>query len=285
VVASGAEAAAHGWAAGQRVAGTSHAGCGVCRACRTGRYNLCEAYGDETRGHRQYGHYSRGAYAEYVVQRITSVFRVPDSLSLEEAALLDPASIALHTVKRAEPAPGDTAAVIGPGPMGLLVLLCTLAVGTGRILVVGRGERLGLAAALGGDPVDYTQQDPVEAVRARTGGRGADVVYECAGAPAALRQAVLMAARGGRVAAIGIPVGPEGDGASLPLRRLVLDEIEVRGVRANRNTCEEVLPLLASGRVPAGRLITHRFPLRDFAAALETFVQRRDGAVKVLVKP
>ncbi len=111
---AGAEAGAHGWAPGQRVAGTSHAGCGLCRACRTGRYNLCESYGDEARGHRQYGHYSPGACAQYVVQHVNSVFRLPDGLSLEAGALLDPASIALHTVKRAEPAPGDTVVVVGP---------------------------------------------------------------------------------------------------------------------------------------------------------------------------
>jgi L-iditol 2-dehydrogenase len=65
----------------------------------------------------------------------------------------------------------------------------------------------------------------------------------------------------------------------------VLDEIEIRGVRANRNTCAEVLPLMASRRVDAGQLITHRFPLREYATALETFTSRKDGALKVIVTP
>ncbi len=284
VVAAGAEAGAHGWAPGQRVAGTSHAGCGLCRACRTGRYNLCESYGDEARGHRQYGHYSPGACAQYVVQHVNSVFRLPDGLSLEAGALLDPASIALHTVKRAEPAPGDTVVVVGPGPIGLLAVLCAQAVGAGRVLVVGRGDRLAFAERLGAEPVDYTKEDPIQGVRRRTDGRGAPAVYECAGAGDTLRQAVLMAARGGRVVAVGIPTD-EASASPLPWRRLVLDEVEVRGARANRNTCEEVLPLMTNGRVPTGRLITHRFPLHEYRVALDTFANRAAGALKVLVKP
>lgn len=285
IVALGEGTGAVGWSVGQRVAGTSHAGCGYCRMCATGRYNLCEAYGDEARGHRQYGHYTQGAYAEYVVHSVRSVFAVPESLPLEEAALMDPASIALHTVKRAAFAPGDTVAVLGPGPMGLLVVMCALALGAGRVIAVGRGQRLARAAALGAEPVDYTAGDPVAAVRALTNGKGAPAVVECAGVADTLRQAVAMAARGGRVAVIGIPTGPDADAAPFPLRRAVLDEIEVRGVRANQNTCAEVLPLMASKRVDAGQLITHRFGLHEYAAALDVFTSRRDGALNVIVKP
>lgn len=285
VVALGEGAAAFGWDMGQRVAGTSHAGCGYCRMCLTGRYNLCESYGDPSRGHRQYGHYSPGAYAEYVVHSVRSLFALPDGLPLEEAALLDPASIALHTVKRTAFAPGDVVAVLGLGPMGLLVVMCALALGAGTVIAIGRGDRLARAVGLGAVPVDYTAGDPVAAVRALTGGRGAPAVAECAGGTETLGQAVGMAARGGRVAVIGIPTGAGADAAPFPLRRAVLDEIEVRGVRANQNTCAEVLPLMANGRVDVGRLITHAFPLRDFAAALQTFVSRKDGALKVIVHP
>src|SRR5437762_6454348 len=129
VVALGEGAGAFGWRVGERVAGTSHAGCGYCRNCATGRYNLCENYGDESRGHRQYGHYTPGAYAEYVVHSVRSVFRVPAALSTEAAAAMDPASIALHTVKSGQMDPGDTVAIVGPGPMGLMVQLCALALG------------------------------------------------------------------------------------------------------------------------------------------------------------
>jgi len=281
VVALGEDTKQFGWRVGERVAGTSHAGCSYCRNCATGRYNLCENYGDEARGHRQYGHYTGGAYAEYVVHSVRSVVRLPDAVSTEDAAAVDPASIALHTVKRANPAPGDTVAVIGPGPMGLMVLQCALAVGAGRVLVVGRGERLAKAVELGAERVDYTQGDPVAAVRRATGGSGAHVVVECAGTGEALAQAIEMTRKGGSVSAIGIPL----EAAPLPIKKLVLEEISLHGVRANRGTCEEVLPLMVRGAVRVEPLRTHTFPLDAFPEALDAFVRRKGGAIKVLIKP
>src|SRR5919199_3522758 len=180
VVEVGAGADALGWQRGVRVAGTSHAGCGYCRQCTIGRYNICENFGDE-RLHRQYGHYTNGAYADYVVHSVKSVFRVPDALSDEEAAMLDPASIALHTVKRGGHRPGDTVLVVGPGVMGLLVADCARATGAGRVLVAGRGARLERAAELGFEPIDVTRVDIVEEARARTSGRGPEVALECSG--------------------------------------------------------------------------------------------------------
>ena len=280
-MALGAGTDAFGWRAGDRVAGTSHAGCGYCRNCASGRYNLCENYGDESRGHRQYGHYSVGAYAEYVVHSVRSVFKVPNEMSAEEAAAMDPASIALYTVKRAEMSPGDTVAVIGPGPMGLLVVQCALALGAGRVLVIGRGSRLAKAVELGGEPIDFSVEDPVDAVRRATGGSGAQCVAECAGTGETLAQAIEMVRKGGHVAAIGIPLEP----APLPVKKLVLEEIDLHGVRANRGTCEEVLPLMVRGAIDVKKLLTHRFPLSRFPEAFDTFVNRKDGVLKVLIEP
>ncbi len=280
VVELGPGAAELGWELGTRVAGTSHAGCGFCRLCVEGRYNLCENYGDE-RLHRQYGHYTQGAYADYVVHSVKSVFPVPEELSDEEAAMLDPTSIALHTVKRGGQAPGDTVAVIGPGVMGMLVAECARALGAGRVIVVGRGARLDKAAELGHEPVDFTAEDPVEAIRERTGGRGADVALECSGDPQAVGRCVEMVRKGGRVAVIGIPLEP----APVPLRRLVLDEIELVGVRANAGEMPEAIAMVAAGRIPLRELITHRFALEDFADAYRVFTERVDGALKVIVRP
>ena len=245
-----------------------------------GRYNLCENFGDE-RLHRQYGHYTQGAYADYVVHSVKSVFRVPEGLSDEEAAMLDPTSIALHTVKRGAQAPGDTVAVIGPGVMGLLVAECARALGAGRVLVVGRGVRLAKAAELGHEAVDFTAEDPAKAIRERTGGRGADVALECSGDPDAVGPCVEMVRKGGRVAAIGIPL----DAATIPMRRLVLDEIDLVGVRANAGEMPEAIALAAAGRIRLGELITHHFALEDFADAYRVFTERIDGALKVIVRP
>ncbi|HWF50217.1 MAG TPA: alcohol dehydrogenase catalytic domain-containing protein [Solirubrobacteraceae bacterium] len=278
IVELGEGAAALGWSTGTRVAGTSHAPCGFCARCVEGRYNVCEYFGVDGL-HAQYGHNAPGAYAEYVVHSVRSVFPVPDELSDEEVAMLDPAAIALHTVVRGAHRPGDTVVVVGPGVMGLLVAECAQALGAGRVLVVGRGPRLDKARGLGHETIDFTRGDPVAAVRERTG--GADVALECSGAPQAVAQCVEMVRKGGRVAIIGIPLAD----AQVPMPRTVLDEIDVVGVRAAAGEMPRAIRLAAEGRIRLRELVTHRFPLEDFAEAYATFTERRDGALKVIVRP
>jgi L-iditol 2-dehydrogenase len=280
IVALGEGAADFGFELGMRVAGTSHMGCGVCRNCVTGRYNVCENQGDE-RVHRQYGHYTPGSYAHYVVHSVKSVFPVPDTLSWDEAAMMDPTAIALHTVKLGGHQPGETVVVVGPGVMGLVVADCARALGAGRVLVVGRGARLRTARALDYETVDFTEADAVERVRALTGGRGADVALECSGDARAVGQCALMLRRGGSVAVIGIPQ----EDALVPMKQIVLDEIRVTGVRATAGEMTEAISLAAAGRLRLTELITHRFPLRDYAEAYRVFTERVDGALKVIVYP
>jgi L-iditol 2-dehydrogenase len=280
VVELGEGAAELGWRVGTRVAGTSHAPCGFCRKCIEGRYNICENFGRDGL-HEQYGHNADGSYAEYVVHSVRSVFAVPDGISDEEAAMLDPTAIALHTVKRGAHKPGDTVVVVGPGVMGLLVAECARALGAGRVVVVGRGARLARAAELGHETVDFTAGDPVAAVRELTGGFGAEVALECSGDAAALGQCAQMLRKGGRVAVIGIPL----EDAKVPLQRIVLDEIDVVGVRATAGEMPEAIALVAAGRIRLRELITHRFGLEEFPDAYRTFTERIDGALKVVVQP
>ena len=280
VVELGDGAEALGWKPGTRVAGTSHAPCGYCARCIEGRYNICENFGVEGL-HAQYGHNAAGAYAEFVVHSVRSVFPVPEVLSDEEAAMVDPAGIALHTVVRGGHRPGDTVVVVGPGVMGLLVAECARALGAGRVVIVGRGRRLQKALELGHEVVDFTAGDPVEAVRAATAGAGADVALECSGAPEAVAQCVEMVRKGGRVAVIGIPL----EDARIPMPRTVLDEIDVVGVRAAAGEVPRAIELASRGRIRLRELVTHRYPLEEFAEAYATFTERRDGALKVIVRP
>jgi L-iditol 2-dehydrogenase len=280
IVELGEGAEALGWKVGTRVAGTSHAPCGYCPRCIEGRYNICENFGVEGL-HAQYGHNAPGAYADYVTHSVRSVFPVPDVLTDEEAAMVDPAGIALHTVVRGGHRPGDVVVVVGPGVMGLLVAECARALGAGRVVVVGRGRRLQKALDLGYEAVDFTAGDPVAAVRATTGGGGADVALECSGAPEALAQCVDMVRKGGRVAVIGIPL----EDARVPMPRTVLDEIDVVGVRAAAGEVPRAIELAARGRIRLRELVTHRYALEDFADAYTTFTERRDGALKVIVRP
>ncbi len=280
IIELGDGAAALGWAIGDRVAGTSHDACGFCQKCVEGRYNLCENYGNMD-VHRQYGHNWQGAFAEYVVHGIKSIFHLPDELSFHEGALLDPASIALHTANRGGVRPGDSVAVLGPGPVGLLAADAARAMGAGRVIVVGRGDRLAKAKEMGAETVDYTAGDPVGAVRAATAGLGVEVALDCAGVADSFRWAIAMLRKGGRCAAVGIPV----DEVALSLQDLVLYEKELVGVRATAGEMRHVIPLVADGRIRVNELHTHTFSLEEFETALDTFNERRDGALKVIIEP
>jgi L-iditol 2-dehydrogenase len=281
VVQTGDKAAQLGWKEGDRVCAISHCGCGYCRMCLKGRYNLCLNYGHEERGHRQYGHYTQGAYAQYMRTSVKSIFRIPDDMPLEYAACVDPLSIALYTVQRSRMQPGDDLLVMGTGPQGLMAILIAKALGAGRIFAAGSGDRLKKAESLGAIGINYRNEDVVEAARQWTGGLGMPAVLECAGTADSVRQACLAAARGGVVSVIGIPHTDP----SLPLKRMVLDEVELIGNRANPNTAQATIALLQEKRVDLTPLLTHRFALRDFAAALDTFEQRKEGAIKVATKP
>ena len=147
--------------------------------------------------------------------------------------------------------------------------------------MVGRGARLAKAEQLGHEPVDFTEGDPVDAVRERTAGRGADAVLECSGAAAAVPQSLAMLRRGGRVAVVGIPQ----DDAAIPVKLLVLDELDLVGVRAAAGEMPEAIALAAAGRLRLWELITHRFSLEDFDEAYRVFTERVDGALKVIVSP
>lgn len=282
VVALGENTEKFGWAVGDRVAGTSHNACGHCMLCRRGRYNLCEQYGDIDGVHKHYGHNGHGCYADYVVHNIDCLIRVPDEMTIEEAAAIDPVSIAMHTTKRANIRPGDPVVVMGSGSMGLYVLQCAKVLGAGRVIVVGSGERLEIAKTIGADDVvDYRKEDTVSAVKKLLGGKGAPSVVECAGTPIAIQNAVELTYRGGTVSLIGLP----GEDVALNVKKIVLDEIDFRGARANQNEQEEVVPLMLDGRIVTKPLWTHTFPLAQFNDALDTFLSREGGAVKVAVQP
>lgn len=281
IVHTGKRAAQLGWNEGDRVCGISHCGCGYCEICLKGRYNICLNYGNEDKGHRQYGHYTPGAYAQYMRTSVKSIFKIPEDMPLEYAACVDPLSIALYTVKRSRMQPGDDILILGTGPQGLMAILCAKAMGAGRIFAAGSGERLKKAEELGAIPINYREEDVVEKTRDLTNGKGVPAVLECAGTSKSITQACLAASKGGVVSVIGIPHSDP----SLPLKRIVLDEVELVGNRANPNTAQPTIELLQNKRIDLTPLMTHRFELKDFDKALDIFEKRQDGAIKVATKP
>jgi L-iditol 2-dehydrogenase len=271
-------------APGDRVAGQAHCGCGTCGNCMEGRYTICENYGRPQTGHRHYGFITTGAYAQYVVLSVKSVNRMPPVMSFREGALVDTAGVVLHGLELSGVRPGGNVAVIGPGPIGLIAIRMALLLGAARVIAIGRGARLAAAHGAGADLlVNFEDGDPVQAVRTATDGRGVDEAVECSGAAGTFRQAVEMVRKGGRVVLLGVP--PDHVQEPLPFKYVVHNEIAIYGARANPNVSRKVISLIGAGQLQVGDLVTHAFSLEDFATALDTFVRRRGGAIKVVVEP
>jgi L-iditol 2-dehydrogenase len=270
------------YAPGTRVAGEAHKGCGICQNCMTGHYTVCFNYGDNASGHRHYGFTSPGAYAEYIVASVKAVTPLPEGLSYHEAAMLDSAGVALHGVQRGRVTTGDTVLVTGPGAVGNFSFQYARASGAKYVLMIGRGPRLAFAEQMGAMGIDYEKtDDPVARVMEITDGIGVDCTLECAGTQQAIDWAIKSTRKGGRLVMNGLPTA----NIEVPWGPMTLAELDILGVRANPNTAGPALALIASGAVTTKGIHTHTFPLEQFGEALATFVERRDGAMKVVLEP
>src|SRR5437868_5541516 len=191
---------------GQRVAVEIHAGCGQCKRCREGMYTACLNYGlnygDRDKGHRANGFTTDGGFCEYQVNNINTLVAVPDGVSDEEACLIVTAGTAMYGLTELGGlVAGESVAVLGPGPIGLLGVAVAKALGASPVILTGtRDNRLNIGRELGADHVvNAKKENAVEAVRRLNGGKGVDYVVECSGAPNAVNEAIRMVNRGGKV--------------------------------------------------------------------------------------
>lgn len=269
---------------GDRVAGEAHKGCGHCSNCLQGRYTICLNYGKPQTGHEHYGFITPGAYAQYSKYSIKSVVHMPDNVSFVEAAMVDTAGVSLHGLELTGITPGGTVAVIGPGPIGMMVMRLAKARGAAKIIVVGRGSRLQSAKKFGCDyAVDITAVDPVAAVREITNDLGVDEAFECSGAEGTLNQAIRMVKKGGRVGLLG--VAKDSIQEKVPFKYITHQEIAIFGSRANPNVSSKVLSLISASNLVVKDFVTHKFALEKFGEALDTFINRKGNAMKVVILP
>jgi L-iditol 2-dehydrogenase len=206
--------------------------------------------------------------------------KLPDSVSPLEGALVNQGSLTVHALRRVEFLPGSTVAIFGPGLLGLLSAAVASASGGSQIIMVGRGNRLDLAAKMGCDEVvDYENEDPVVAVRRLTSGRGVDYVFDCTGNPGVPAQAIGVVRRGGRVAILGLTGGKP---SAVDVDRLTLDEIDLMGIRSSPNAYPAMIALMRSGKVDLSPLVTHVYPLEAVGEALAALESRQ--AVRPIVE-
>ncbi len=273
-----------GFKVGDRVAGEAHRGCGSCANCMKGHYTLCLNYGDASTGHRHYGFVNPGANCEYNAYSTKALRKIPDALSFRHAALLDTAGVALHGIDMIGVTPGGTTAIWGPGPIGLMALQMIKAMGAKTVIVVGRGHRLKVAGELGATHlVDYEKCDAAKTVLELTGGIGVDEIQECSGGSVALDQCLTAVRKGGKINLIGFY--EDSEVVLPPITRIVMNEITITGSRANPNVSDRVINMFEAGLIAGDKVVTHAFPLAAYDEAVETFLTRKDGAIKVVIEP
>ncbi len=274
-----------GFAEGNRVAVEPHKGCGVCANCLRGFYTVCLNYGDTGAGHRHYGFTTNGGYAEYAVNHINTLHRIPDALDVEEATLITTAGTAMYGITRIGGLePGETVVVAGPGPIGLMAVQIVKQMGAARAVMTGtRSERLELARSLGADvTINVKEEDVIRKIFDLTDGTGADAVLECAGTSQSLADAIEYTRKNGRVSLVGIYSEP----VAVNAFKINQWNLTLAGSRAEGDrSLSKVAPLMGDGRIRSRPLITHTFGLDRVNEAMETFVKRIGGAIKVILKP
>lgn len=263
---------------GQRVALEPALFCGRCEFCTSGRPNICP----NVRFHGTPP--NDGLMCEFAALEAEQCVPIPDALSFDEAAMLEPLQVTVHAANLVGTTPGETVAVVGCGAVGLGCMQMARIGGAGRIIATDRFDyRVELAAKLGADEtVCVDETDPVEAVKDLTGGRGADLVFECTNKAAGAPQAYEIAAIGGRVALVGIP---EEDEIVLDAHTARRKELRVQYVRRSRHAARQAIGLVASGRMDVASWVTHTVPLEEAAGAFEMVEKYADGVVKAVVRP
>jgi len=264
-------------APGARVGVEVHVGCGTCDRCREGMYTLCLNYGKRETGHAHVGFTVDGGLAEYSAVPAAAIHPLPENVSFDDGAWTDNLGVALWALERGRLAAGERVVVFGPGAIGLCAAQVARALGAGEVVLVGRGERLGRVRDLADRVVDVAQVETLKG--------SADLTVEFAGTADAARQAILTARRGGRVV-LGGSTGVGTELSGVDLSTIVRGNLDVLGSLANpKGVSGRALKLLARGEVDVKRLVTHHFPLERFADAWQTFSERRDGAIRVMLHP
>jgi L-iditol 2-dehydrogenase len=263
-------------APGDRVAVDPALSCGRCDQCLSARPNTC-------RNLQFMGNPGQapGVVCEYRLVPAANCYPIPRSMTLDQAALVEPLSIGMHAVRLAAVRPASRIAILGCGPIGLSVLLCAKMTADCTVCATDLiDHRLGVARGCGADWTGNPKDANVVAAIQEREPLGLDLVFECSGDPACLDQAMELLGPGGKVLLVGIP----------PQVRVDFDAHVMRynelGFQAVRRQCECVAPVIEAigdGRIDTSTLVTHRFPLAQIRDAFELVAGYRDGVIKAMI--
>ncbi|MEN6520353.1 MAG: NAD(P)-dependent alcohol dehydrogenase [Armatimonadota bacterium] len=260
---------------GQRVAIEPAKACGRCEFCMSGNYNVCPSvdfFGTPP---------TDGCFRDYVVWPASLMIPIPDSISMDEAAMLEPLAVGIYAADLASVRPGERAAVLGAGAIGLSVMQSLKICGAGDVLVCDpiparRETALKLGADVACDPSEVH-----DAAKAMTSGRGFDLVFECAGDINAVRETARLARVLGRVIIVGIPKEDEYPFDAGSARR---KQLKATFVRRSNLTGERAVELVHRGKINAASLATHTFPLEETDKAMKLAESKTDGVIRAVIR-
>jgi len=281
VIATGPRVSA--WRAGDRVTFDSTISCGVCRFCKIGQVNLCESR--RVVGVSPVEYKQHGAFAEQLAVPDRILYRIPDTLSYEQAAMVEPVSIAIHAVQRTKIAPDSTAVVIGSGMIGLLVIQALRWAGAKQVVAVDLADnRLALARQLGAThTLNSGKEDVAAEINRITGGLGADTAFEVVGFAPTLNLALAVLKRGGACVLVG-NLSPKTQ--DFPLQAVVTKELTLLGSCSSAGEYPLCLELIASGAINVKPMIETVAPLADGATWFERLSAKDGGRyMKVILRP
>ncbi len=264
-----------GLALGQKVTIQPQVVCGQCYPCRHGKYNLCEAL-------KVMGFQTTGTASEYFAVDAAKITPLPEEMSFEEGAMIEPLAVAVHAVRRAGDVAGRDICVLGAGPIGNLVAQTAKGLGARKVMITDISDiRLEKARALGIDAcVNTRAQDLGEALTACFGPDKCDVIYDCAGNDTTINQAIRCARKGSTI----ILVAVFGAMAQVDLAVLNDHELDLNTSMMYRSEdYAEAIRLVQAGRVRLTPLISNRFPFREYLAAYEYIDDHRESTMKVLI--
>jgi len=265
-----------GWSPGDRAALEPVIYCYHCEFCRTGQYNVCA----NVRFLSMPG--DPGFFRQFVNLPVKNLLAIPASLSLELATLFEPLAVALHSMKFAAIQPGETVAVLGAGPIGLLTVAALKVAGAGRIWAVEPvPHRREMARNMGADAVlDPGEIDAARQIQADTAGRGVDCAIDCAAKQHTTNQAIRAARNGGRVVITGIHSDAMVPFEVSPMRR---KELAIFNVRRSNHESEAALEMLVERTAWFAPLVTHTRPLDSITEAFHIAEHYSDGVGKMVV--
>ena len=222
-----------------------------------------------------------GVLTPFVVHPAAFTFKLPDNVSFAEGAMVEPFAVGMQAAARARISPGDVAAVIGAGPIGIMVALAALAGGCSRVFISDFSKpKLDIAGRYEGIvAVDLAKESLAAAVARETGGWGADVVFEASGSPKAYADLLSIVRPGGAVVLVGLPVDP----VPFDVSSAISKEARVETVFRYANVFDRALNLIASGKVDLKPLITGIFPFKDSVAAFERAAAAIPSDVKLQI--